>query len=75
MFLMEDLKKKQAAQAAQLEEIPDDDAGIMEIMKYNSKRLFREYLGTETKRKIVLDVVCFSLACFALKNYGDLLSV
>lgn len=74
---MEDLKKKQeeALAAAELEELPDDDAGILEIMKYNTRRLYKDYLGTETKRKIMIDIVCFGAACFTMKNYGDWLSV
>ena len=72
---MDDLKRKKAAADAQIEEIPDEDAGLLELMKYNTKRLYKEYLGTRNKRKVALDFSCFILACFAIKNYGEVLSV
>lgn len=56
-------------------ELPDDDAGIVDIINFNSKRLYRQYFGTQRKRKLAIDVTCFVVACFTISNYGEALSV
>lgn len=56
-------------------EIPGDDASMLEIIKYNTNRLYKDFFGTRQQRKKLIDFTCFSIACFAIKNYGEALSV
>lgn len=73
MFLMQEQGANGGAD--DVIELPDDDASVLDLIKYNSRRLYKEYFGTEAKRKRFLDVGCFALACYAIKNYGEALMV
>ena len=71
MFVVGEKAKKEP----EIEEIPGEDAGVIELVRYNGKRLSRKYLGDATQRKLVLNVVCFAASVVCLNQFGDLLSV
>eukprot|EP00924_Labyrinthula_sp_SR-Ha-C_P016924 snap_masked-scaffold_6-processed-gene-19.16-mRNA-1 protein AED:0.01 eAED:0.01 QI:0/-1/0/1/-1/1/1/0/74 len=74
MFVVEDLKKK-SGKSANVLELPDEDASVVEIMKYNAKALYKDYLGTREKRKLALDVAVFLTSCYGIHFHGKLFAV
>lgn len=71
MFVVSDKTKKEV----EIEEVPGEDAGILELMQYNGRRLSRKYLGDATQQKLILNVACFAASVVCMNQFGDLLSV
>lgn len=71
MFVVGDSSKG----AAEIEELPDEDASALELMKYNYNRLHRKYFHEPTQRRLVINSTCFVVAVFCMNQYGDLFSV
>jgi len=61
--------------AAEIEELPSEDASVFEIIKWNANRLHKRYLSDPTQRELAMNVSAFAVACICMNQYGELLSV
>jgi len=60
---------------ADIEELPDEDASVLEIMRWNANRIYKNYLVKSPERTLALNAGAFVVACVCMNQYGELLSV